>query len=151
MSNLSVIPCQPQSAKSPTDTTSNTTKLAVLNVRSLAGKSFLINDYIVQHNLDFMFLTETWLSQDNGAAALIESAPPNFSFISEARVNKKGGGVAILFNENFQCRRMSYGNFRSFENAAVQLRGPCHTISLTPKTQCTVFRRVFETSVYYLH
>lgn len=47
-----------------------------------------------------MFLTETWLSQDNGAAALIESAPPNFSFISEARVNKKGGGVAILKTSN---------------------------------------------------
>ena len=37
-----------------------------------------------------MFLTETWLDQGNSAAVLIESTPPNFSFVSAARVHKKG-------------------------------------------------------------
>lgn len=32
-----------------------------------------------------MFLTETWLGQNNSTAVLIESTPPNFSFMSEAR------------------------------------------------------------------
>ena len=39
-----------------------TVKLALLNVRSLANKSFLINDFISTHDLDFLLLTETWLN-----------------------------------------------------------------------------------------
>ncbi len=38
-----------------------------------------------------------WLDQNNSAAVLIESTPSSFSFVSEAGVHKKGGGVAILF------------------------------------------------------
>lgn len=68
-----------------------------------------------------MFLTETWLDQDNSAAVLIESTPPNFNFMSAARVHKRGGGVAILFNDSLQCKKMSYGNFASFEYVALQL------------------------------
>lgn len=66
-----------------------------------------------------MFLTETWLSQDNSDAVLIESSPPNFCYASAARVSEKGG-VAILYNEIFQCRKMSFGNFNSFEYVAAQ-------------------------------
>lgn len=75
----------------------------------MSGKIFLINDFIIKQNLDFMFLTETWLDQDNTAAVLIETTSPNFSSMSEARVHKKGGGVAILFNDSLQCKQMSYG------------------------------------------
>ena len=78
--------------------TSKTLKLALLNVKSLAGKTFFINDFITEHTLDFMFLTETWLEQNNSAAVLIESTPPGYSFISEARVSRRGGGVTVLFN-----------------------------------------------------
>ena len=119
-----------------------TLTLALLNVRSLAGKSFLINDFIIKHNLDFMFLTETWLDHNNSAAVLIESAPPNFSFMSENRVNKKGGGVAILFNDSFQCTQISYGNFASFEYVALQLRSSPQALLLNiyrPPKYCASF------------
>ena len=64
--NLASIPRQPV-VKIGTDKTANTLKLALLNIRSLAGKSFLINDFIINHNLDLMFLTETWLNDENSA------------------------------------------------------------------------------------
>lgn len=32
--------------------------------KQVFGKSFLINDTIIKHNLDFMFWTATWLEQD---------------------------------------------------------------------------------------
>ena len=122
LSNLASIPRQSQTvAKNCADNAFNKLHLALLNVRSLAGKTFLINDLIIKHKLNFMFLTETWLDQDNSAAVLIESTPPNFSFISEARVHKKGGGVAILFNDSLQCKQVYYGNFSSFEHVALQL------------------------------
>ena len=101
--NLLSIACHPRN--SPVSPVKDL-HLALLNIRSLVGKSFLINDFINEHNLDFMFLTETWLSQDNSAAVLIESTPPNYSFFSEARVHKRGGGVATLFKDSFQCKNM---------------------------------------------
>lgn len=91
------------------DNVFNTLKLALLNIRSS------INDFIIKHNLDLMFLTETWLDQNNSAAVLIESTPPNFNFMREAGVHKKGGGVAILYNDSLQCKQISYGTFASLE------------------------------------
>lgn len=107
------------------------TSMALLNIRSLVGKSFLINDFIIKHNLDFIFLTETWLSVNNSDTVLIESAPPGFIFINEARIHRKGGGVAILYKETLQCKKMSCGIFNSFEYVAAQLSSPQRTILLT--------------------
>ncbi|XP_076578637.1 LOW QUALITY PROTEIN: uncharacterized protein LOC143315073 [Chaetodon auriga] len=78
-----------------------------------------------------MFLTETWLGQDNTAAVLNESAPPNFSFRSEVRMHKRGGGVAILFNDSIQFSRVSYGEFESFEYVAIQSKSPCRLVFIT--------------------
>ncbi|KAI4800683.1 hypothetical protein KUCAC02_009526 [Chaenocephalus aceratus] len=143
LSNLAVIPCQPQLVtKNMTDSVFNKLKLALLNVRSLAGKTFLINDFITEHNLDFMFLTETWIEQNNSAAVLIESTPPNFSFMSQERMHKKGGGVAILFNDSIQCRKTSYGNFDSFEYVALQLKCSSRALFLNiyrPPKYCASF------------
>ena len=78
---------------SATDAKNHTTgfdslNLALLNIRSLAGESFLIHDFIIKHSLNFMFLTESRLNQDNSAAVHIESSPPYFCFISETRMHK---------------------------------------------------------------
>ena len=89
--------------------------LAVLHIRSLAGKSLIINDFIINHSLNFMFLTETWLDDNNSGAVLIETAPPNFSFIGENRAHRKAGGVATLFNNSFLCKNISMQSFPSFE------------------------------------
>ena len=69
-----------------------------------------------------MFLTETWLEQNNSAAVLIESTPDGYSFISEARVSRRGGGVAVLFNESFHCKQLSPGSFQSSDYMAIQLK-----------------------------
>ena len=89
-----------------------------------------------------MFLTETWLDQDNSAAVHIESSPPNFSFISETRMHKKGGGVSILFNELLKCKQMFYGSFTSFEYVALQVNSSSQAIFLKlyrPPKYCTYF------------
>ena len=130
LSNLAPIPRQLQPLVN--NGTDNTLKLALLNIRSLSGKTFLINEFIIRHNLDLMFLTETWLNEENSAVILIESTPPNFNFISEPRVLRKGGGVAILYNESLQCKQMcSYGHFDSFEYVATQLKSPCRATLVT--------------------
>ncbi len=37
--------------------------MALLNVRSLLNKIFILQDYFTPHNLDFLFLTETWIKE----------------------------------------------------------------------------------------
>ena len=70
LSNFTCIPRQP--VQTNRTQSFKHKKIALLNVRSLSGKTFLINDCIVRQKLDFLFFTETWLDQDNSAAALIE-------------------------------------------------------------------------------
>lgn len=49
--------------------------MAVFNVRSITTKSFVLNDLIVDHDLDCLFLTETWLGSEV-QATLIEACLP---------------------------------------------------------------------------
>ena len=76
--------------------------MALHNVRSLNNKSFLVNDFITTSKLDFMFLTETWLEQNNSATVLIETAPPDYNFFDACRSGKRGGGVAAVFKMYFR-------------------------------------------------
>lgn len=62
--------------------------------------NYLNDDLIITHNPDLIFLTAAWLDQDNSAAVLLQSFPPNFSFMGEARVHEKGGGVVTLSNNS---------------------------------------------------
>lgn len=87
--------------------------MALLNVRSLTNKSFLVNDLISNHNLDFTLLTETWLDR-NGTVALIETAPPNFKFIQTTRSDKRGGGIAAVFSDIYSCKEIPLGGIHVF-------------------------------------
>ena len=145
--NLKSIPCELQSVPTIIEDVPTTLRLALLNIRSLAGKTFLINDFITEHNLDFMFLTETWLDQNNSTAVLVESTPPNYSFISEARVNRRGGGVAVLFKNSFQFKKLSFSNFSTFEYVALQLKSSRRAILVNvyrPPKYCVDFSDDFN-------
>ena len=88
-----------------------------------------------------LFLTEIWLEQNNSAAVLIESTPPGYSFISEARVSRRGGGVAVLFNESFHCKQLSPGSFQSLY-MAIQLKASPRVLFLSvyrPPKYCADF------------
>lgn len=89
--------------------------MALLNVRSLSNKFFVINELISEHKLDRMFLTETWLNSDR-PAVLIERSPQCYSFEHSTKNVKKGGGTASIFADPLNCRNIPIGDFRSFEH-----------------------------------
>ncbi len=110
-------------SKIAVETKCNSIKLAFLNIRSLKNKSFVISDLITTNNLDFMFLIETWLEDNCSATVLTETAPPNFNFISVCRTVRRGGGVAALFKDVYQCKQVSFGQYLSFEYLGIVLKG----------------------------
>ena len=73
----------------------------------------------VSLDLDFLFLTETWLTESTSATILNETAPPNFCFMDKCQNGRKGG----LFKDTFQCKEISFGDFPSFEYFSFILKG----------------------------
>ncbi len=53
----------------------------------------------------FFFLNETWLEDSCSATVLNETAPPNFTFMRVCRTVRRGGGVAALFKDVYQCKQ----------------------------------------------
>uniref|UniRef100_A0AAQ5X7A8 Reverse transcriptase domain-containing protein n=1 Tax=Amphiprion ocellaris TaxID=80972 RepID=A0AAQ5X7A8_AMPOC len=112
-------------------------KILLLTYKALNNRSpSYLKDLIVP------YYPSRTLHQNNSAAVLIESTPPNFTFISEARVQKRGGGVAILFNESFQYQQLSSEHFSSFEYVALQLKSLSRVVLLNiyrPPKYCANF------------
>lgn len=94
-------------------------QMALLNVRSLRNKTFLVNDIITSHKLNCIFLIETWLDS-SGNYELLEASPSDFSFAHCSRSHQKGGGVAALFSHVLPCKTVSFGTFSAFEYLALR-------------------------------
>ncbi|XP_055015067.1 uncharacterized protein LOC129410609 [Boleophthalmus pectinirostris] len=109
-------------------------RLALLNTRSLANKTFLLNDFFVSRDLDYLFLTETWL-REGECSAFSELLPPGCTYFNSPRSSGKGGGLATVFKSSFQCCQSSnMGPYSSFE---LQLLN----IQASPRVVCAVIYR----------
>lgn len=106
-------------------------KMALLNVRSLINKTFIVSDIISSHRLDCILLTETWLDE-TGKKELLETSPPNFSFSRCTRTSKKGGGVAAIYSDILSCKSIHLGSYSTFEYLALAIRSdyPCLLLTI---------------------
>lgn len=77
--------------------------MALFSIRALTNKSFCISDFTNDHNLDCLFLTETWLGTD-APATLTEACPPSYTFSYLLREGKKGGETATVYRETLKGR-----------------------------------------------
>ncbi len=48
---------------------------------------------------------------------------PNFNCTSVCRTVRRGGGVAALFKDVYQCKQVSFGQYLSFEYLGIVLKG----------------------------
>ena len=67
----------------------------LLNARSARKNKDLIREHIVDHNTDILFLTETWLPQEE-TPTIKELTPSGYRFIGAARPKAKTGNQAKL-------------------------------------------------------
>ena len=67
-----------------------------LNAQSVRNKALDICDYIMQANVDLVFLSETWLRPVGDEADCAALTPPGFCLKSLPRQSGTGGGLAVL-------------------------------------------------------
>ncbi|XP_072020412.1 uncharacterized protein [Amphiura filiformis] len=82
----------------PTDVLTNSNSLSICqwNARSVGNKTTTCSDYVLDNNIDALFLTETWMSElDN--VKIGELCPPGYNFINIPRDYNKCGGLGILY------------------------------------------------------
>ena len=70
--------------------------MALLNVRSLANKTFLVSDLISSHKLACIFLTETWLDATGSSRNFLKFRHLTYPFLTVLELII-GGGVAAIF------------------------------------------------------
>lgn len=98
-------------------------RMDLLNCQSLTNKASLIHDYIAEHNLDFMCLTETWHKKDV-FSSLNEASPPGYTYLEKARVTGRGGGLAVIHHANIHLSPMPLPELTSFECLAFTCTKP---------------------------
>ena len=63
--NLISIPLAPRLLNHQQRQRQQPLKFVLLNVRSIRKKTLLLRDYIVEHDIDLLAITETWLTDDS--------------------------------------------------------------------------------------
>ncbi len=82
---------RPQTASDPPSL-----RMALLNVRSVVNKAFILHDFFISCELDFMFMTKTW-TKEGDFNPFSELALQNCSFFSSPRLSKHGEVWQLFF------------------------------------------------------
>ena len=96
-------------------------ELMLTNIQSLKLKINMILHYILQHKLDIFFITETCISKNEDLQYIKANLmTQGFNILSHERKNRKGGGLACIYNERFKMKLLVPQNYESFETLTVQ-------------------------------
>lgn len=109
----------------PPHTQDTVLNLALINVRSLSNKTFMLNHFFRSRELDCMLLTETWV-QPGELFPFSELLPPSCSFFSCPRTTGKGGGLATIFKSSLNCKKTPCNQYKSFELQLFELKLKLH-------------------------
>ena len=75
------------------------------NIQSLKPKIDVILHYILQHKVDICFITETWISKNEDLQYIKANLKmQGYHILSCERENRKGGGLACIYNENLKMK-----------------------------------------------
>ena len=98
----------------------NGNNLGLGNAQSVRGKKDVICDHVIDHKLDILCLTETWLSASRDARVICELTPAGYKFMHVDR-RGRGGGVVILYKSSFDLTVISSKINASFESLQIKL------------------------------
>ncbi|CAC5424857.1 unnamed protein product [Mytilus coruscus] len=110
--------------------------LVTLNTRSVKNKTTSICDFLTSNNVDIFALTETWLGSSVDKHIISEITPDGYDLHHVARTNRKGGGVAVIFNKSLEVKPVSSKHsFSHFELLECNVSSKHHRFRL-----CVIYR-----------
>ena len=101
-------------------------RFALWNARSLKKKSHHLCDFIIEHKVDIMAVTETWFTgdeRDNFALRNIANTLPHYTTYSFPR-SSRGGGVLILIKSSFDVQLYDTSSFQALEYIELSVSTP---------------------------
>ncbi len=100
-------------AKQHNESTSNPLhlRMTLINTRLVTNNTFILSDLFSSRNLDFLFLTETWLCPGD-LSPFSELLPSKCLFFNSPCTT---GGLVSIYKDNFICRSGESNNYSSFE------------------------------------
>ncbi len=119
-------------------TTSNLLSIGVLNCQSVRNKTDAIKDYLLELDLDVLFLTETWLksgSVDN--SVISDLVPTGYTFKHKPRdATHRGGGLGILHKTSISLKLKTETSTRS----SFECMQCCFTVKSTNIHTALIYR-----------
>ena len=88
-------------------------KFGTVNAMSLNNKSLNILETVLDHKLDILLITETWIN-DEKSDVLRDLNSNGYTFKNFPREDCKGGGIGLLFNNHLHINNLSHDNLTSF-------------------------------------
>ena len=82
----------------------NTLSVAVLNARSVRNSA--INEFVTDHDIDILTITETWLKKNSDKPLLAELTPSGYTFINVTRAVGRGGGAGVIHRNTLACKML---------------------------------------------
>ncbi|XP_068750956.1 uncharacterized protein [Montipora capricornis] len=97
------------------------------NVRSIRKKTLLLRDYIVEHDIDLLAITETWLADDSSDEFYCRDICPEGYKIEQLPRNYADvGGVALVYRRCFKVKKDVQTIHRSFELINIHITSACN-------------------------
>ena len=98
--------------------------MALVNIQSLKPKLDMLIHHMQVSNIDIVFVTETWTEDGNDSEHQYIKANFNtagYNMLIQSRVNRRGGGIAIIYKSHLQVKKLTFNNYMSFESLSIIL------------------------------
>ena len=124
-------------------------KFGLFNARSVRNKTPSIVELVLEHSLDLLGITETWLKVDD-YVILGDLSPPGFTFHHIPRSTNTegyGGGVGFLIRSELKHELVKFEHFSSFEAIEAVVKASnevVRIISIYRPPQSTVNRMTWQ-------
>ena len=102
--------------------------LCCWNAQSLRNKASVTSDYIIEHNIDAIAITESWLKNTGDEPIISEVTPAGYSYNHFPRAKSTGGGIAFIYKSCITVTNWKpLTKITTFE--AVEITLCCHGIT----------------------
>ena len=105
-------------------------KFGTVNAMLLNNYSLSILEKILDHKLDILLITETWIN-DEKSDVLGDLNSNGYTFKNVPKEDHKGGGIGLLFSDHLQIKNLSHDNLTSFQYLTCTIGSFQHSCTIT--------------------